>query len=63
MRGTPRIPVLFVNPKPDDEAAFDRPVEDRAKHVKEWTRPKNRRKSFQNNSVGRTRRHRARACA
>jgi hypothetical protein len=44
MSRAPRIDMLFVNPKPDDESAFSRPVEERAEQIEEGTRPKKRRK-------------------
>jgi len=45
MRGAPCIPMLFVNLEPD-EAAFGRPVEERAEQVEEGARPKKRGKSL-----------------
>ena len=59
MSRAPRIDMLFVNPKPDDEAAFSRPVEERAQQIEEGACPKKRRKSFRDRGVGRTGRHRA----
>jgi hypothetical protein len=59
MCGAPGIPVLFVNPEPDDEAPFGRPVEEWAKQIEEGTRAKKRRKSFRDFGVGRSGRHRA----
>ena len=55
----PRGPVFCRNPEPDDEAAFGRPVEERAEQIEERACPKKRRKSFRDRGVGRTGRHRA----
>ena len=52
MRGAPRVPVIFVNPEPDNEAAFDRPVEERAEQVEKWAGPEERRKSLRNSGIG-----------